>query len=147
MGEIAMPATTMLAGLRLGHDHAGADGAVGHAVDDDKGAGGAVGTVVVVGNWAFQRQFYPGDLVQRQLAGLFMGQGVHVLAEVDAGKGTRAVAGGALDVVLAPRLHGLLGHQDRKSTRLNSSHVKMSYAVFCLKKRIYIERKEYVASQ
>src|SRR5690606_41721924 len=25
--------------------------------------------------------------------------------------------------------------QDRKSTRLNSSHVKMSYAVFCLKKK------------
>src|SRR5690606_37854148 len=25
---------------------------------------------------------------------------------------------------------------DRKSTRLNSSHVKMSYAVFCLKKNI-----------
>src|SRR5690606_39851699 len=25
-------------------------------------------------------------------------------------------------------------HQDRKSTRLNSSHVKISYAVFCLKK-------------
>src|SRR5690606_40127953 len=27
---------------------------------------------------------------------------------------------------------------DRKSTRLNSSHVKISYAVFCLKKKIYI---------
>src|SRR5690606_42001099 len=26
------------------------------------------------------------------------------------------------------------GDQDRKSTRLNSSHVKISYAVFCLKK-------------
>src|SRR5690606_42017893 len=26
--------------------------------------------------------------------------------------------------------------QDRKSTRLNSSHVKISYAVFCLKKKI-----------
>src|SRR5690606_41631041 len=26
-------------------------------------------------------------------------------------------------------------HRDRKSTRLNSSHVKISYAVFCLKKR------------
>src|SRR5690606_2129601 len=26
---------------------------------------------------------------------------------------------------------------DRKSTRLNSSHVKNSYAVFCLKKKIY----------
>src|SRR5690606_40109810 len=27
------------------------------------------------------------------------------------------------------------GKQDRKSTRLNSSHVKISYAVFCLKKK------------
>src|SRR5690606_41980651 len=27
------------------------------------------------------------------------------------------------------------GDQDRKSTRLNSSHVKNSYAVFCLKKK------------
>src|SRR5690606_40037753 len=26
-------------------------------------------------------------------------------------------------------------YQDRKSTRLNSSHVKISYAVFCLKKK------------
>src|SRR5690625_5576099 len=26
-------------------------------------------------------------------------------------------------------------HQDRKSTRLNSSHVATSYAVFCLKKK------------
>src|SRR5690606_4929991 len=30
-------------------------------------------------------------------------------------------------------LHG--AHGDRKSTRLNSSHVKISYAVFCLKKK------------
>src|SRR5438132_4132881 len=28
----------------------------------------------------------------------------------------------------------VLGHQDRKSTRLNSSHTVISYAVFCLKK-------------
>src|SRR5690625_4221240 len=28
------------------------------------------------------------------------------------------------------------GSQDRKSTRLNSSHVAISYAVFCLKKKI-----------
>src|SRR5207302_7103236 len=27
------------------------------------------------------------------------------------------------------------GRADRKSTRLNSSHVKISYAVFCLKKK------------
>src|SRR3712207_8082960 len=28
--------------------------------------------------------------------------------------------------------------QDRKSTRLNSSHANISYAVFCLKKKTYI---------
>src|SRR5690606_39297059 len=28
-----------------------------------------------------------------------------------------------------------LAREDRKSTRLNSSHVKISYAVFCLKKK------------
>src|SRR5258707_5420284 len=28
-----------------------------------------------------------------------------------------------------------LAHQDRKSTRLNSSHANISYAVFCLKKK------------
>src|SRR5436309_12380837 len=29
---------------------------------------------------------------------------------------------------------------DRKSTRLNSSHVKISYAVFCLKKKIILDK-------
>src|SRR5690606_40110579 len=33
-----------------------------------------------------------------------------------------------------PALHA---PADRKSTRLNSSHVKISYAVFCLKKKKY----------
>src|SRR5699024_2640600 len=32
-------------------------------------------------------------------------------------------------------LHDFSGEQDRKSTRLNSSHVSISYAVFCLKKK------------
>src|SRR2546430_5363245 len=30
------------------------------------------------------------------------------------------------------------GNRDRKSTRLNSSHSQISYAVFCLKKKISI---------
>src|SRR5690349_23548768 len=30
---------------------------------------------------------------------------------------------------------GFFGRRDRKSTRLNSSHVEISYAVFCLKKK------------
>src|SRR3712207_7392993 len=32
-------------------------------------------------------------------------------------------------------LEHLRVHQDRKSTRLNSSHANISYAVFCLKKK------------
>src|SRR5258707_9007547 len=33
---------------------------------------------------------------------------------------------------------------DRKSTRLNSSHANISYAVFCLKKKNMIERNQFV---
>src|SRR3712207_7524064 len=40
----------------------------------------------------------------------------------------RAMEGGIDDV----------GAGDRKSTRLNSSHANISYAVFCLKKNIYV---------
>src|SRR5690349_22644824 len=34
--------------------------------------------------------------------------------------------------------------QDRKSTRLNSSHVEISYAVFCLKKKKKTDSDRYV---
>src|SRR3989442_6572275 len=33
------------------------------------------------------------------------------------------------------RVLGGIDEEDRKSTRLNSSHVRISYAVFCLKKK------------
>src|SRR2546428_8480008 len=33
------------------------------------------------------------------------------------------------------QIHGREAHVDRKSTRLNSSHDQISYAVFCLKKK------------
>src|SRR3712207_6974075 len=58
-----------------------------------------------------------------------------------------APAGAAVAVVLAlraefcglalryPALARLLQDRDRKSTRLNSSHANISYAVFCLKKK------------
>src|SRR5438874_3527420 len=45
----------------------------------------------------------------------------------NAGSGVPVRAGEARD----PEL----GAKDRKSTRLNSSHVEISYAVFCLKKK------------
>src|SRR5207253_10695243 len=43
------------------------------------------------------------------------------------------------DISRVEVLRGPLGtaQQDRKSTRLNSSHVAISYAVFCLKKKIH----------
>src|SRR5690606_41694101 len=54
----------------------------------------------------------------------------------------RLLAGGAAPLVLATTTRaeddGLEDEalaQDRKSTRLNSSHVKISYAVCCLKKK------------
>src|SRR5690554_7361942 len=33
------------------------------------------------------------------------------------------------------------GRRDRKSTRLNSSHVRISYAVFCLKKKKHTKHR------
>src|SRR5690606_40266134 len=36
---------------------------------------------------------------------------------------------------------------DRKSTRLNSSHVKISYAVFCLKKKKKIKNKKKIKTE
>src|SRR5438876_4708444 len=45
--------------------------------------------------------------------------------------------GGWYDIFLRGTLANFVGlsHQDRKSTRLNSSHPSISYAVFCLKKK------------
>src|SRR3712207_7477430 len=43
---------------------------------------------------------------------------------------------GSYHLVLAAGERQVLGHErDRKSTRLNSSHPNISYAVFCLKKK------------
>src|SRR5215204_4973203 len=39
----------------------------------------------------------------------------------------------------AARCRGVRGARDRKSTRLNSSHTVISYAVFCLKKKNTLE--------
>src|SRR5690554_342794 len=67
-------------------------------------------------------------------------------AQAAPGAGLRVVASAELPaapkriVTLAPNVTEILfalgaGERDRKSTRLNSSHVRISYAVFCLKKK------------
>src|SRR3712207_8949842 len=40
-----------------------------------------------------------------------------------------------VDVPRRIRVHAVRAQRDRKSTRLNSSHANISYAVFCLKKK------------
>src|SRR3712207_7226827 len=55
--------------------------------------------------------------------------------------GRLALRGGRGHVLGLPQPHLVLHHRvvgdpgDRKSTRLNSSHANISYAVFCLKKK------------
>src|SRR5437868_12263838 len=53
-------------------------------------------------------------------------------------RGTRDISAGVLarigDISGSQKLVDGLAKEDRKSTRLNSSHVSISYAVFCLKK-------------
>src|SRR5690625_6876264 len=49
--------------------------------------------------------------------------------------------GDDLRVAALLTLSGAAGAQDRKSTRLNSSHVAISYAVFCLKKKKTVREK------
>src|SRR5699024_11862545 len=54
-----------------------------------------------------------------------------------AGAGAVRTINGTLDLhlELEKKLAEFKGTEDRKSTRLNSSHVSISYAVFCLKKK------------
>src|SRR5438876_8997070 len=49
----------------------------------------------------------------------------HILAKVE------GIAAGVDEVIMLD----ISGYVDRKSTRLNSSHPSISYAVFCLKKK------------
>src|SRR5690625_7345477 len=78
------------------------------------------------------------------------------LSRVCRDEGSRPGTGGGYDMGSRPRsitgveavasilpldavhVHGALDGEDRKSTRLNSSHVAISYAVFCLNKNKYI---------
>src|SRR5690606_40452062 len=55
----------------------------------------------------------------------------------DTASGTRRSTGGFAKATVTTAATGKTARIaiDRKSTRLNSSHVKISYAVFCLKKK------------
>src|SRR3712207_7215876 len=76
---------------------------------------------------------------------LFRSPGVRDLLDGQALRGGRAQAppppprgrrGRRRAVGVGGALGAELGGRDRKSTRLNSSHANISYAVFCLKKKM-----------
>src|SRR3712207_7738933 len=72
-------------------------------------------------------------------------RGLHFQWNPYMGKLVRTIMGRMVDLVLDIRLgsptfgkiiaHDIPSRPDRKSTRLNSSHANISYAVFCLKKQ------------
>src|SRR2546427_5031814 len=76
--------------------------------------------------------------------GVDRGQLAQLRAELDA---MRQESGGSswlfnallLALIAAVAVIGWMAWRDRKSTRLNSSHSQISYAVFCLKKKKTIE--------
>src|SRR5690349_22584575 len=72
---------------------------------------------------------FPYTTLFRSLLGRFLEGAQHRIAAGDSG----------IERVLGGLLAG-----DRKSTRLNSSHVEISYAVFCLKKKKKKDDKDFV---
>src|SRR2546427_2419505 len=85
---------------------------------------------------------FPYTTLFRSLAGVGVGQGVARARRAGDISPGRPVARGLPLVRHRPDAVGV-GHRDRKSTRLNSSHSQISYAVFCLKKKKK-KRKESV---
>src|SRR2546427_2269434 len=66
---------------------------------------------------------------------LFRSLGVRIT--LDAAEAARVLREACITFLFAPNFHPAIKHagRDRKSTRLNSSHSQISYAVFCLKKK------------
>src|SRR5947207_6903248 len=111
----------LLALIRLGEDAYGVP--ISEAIEESSGKEVALGSVYIT-------------LDRLEAKGLVSSR----LGEPTAERGGRAktyfkiTAKGLREVRQARRT---LMQLDRKSTRLNSSHTVISYAVFCLKKKIY----------
>src|SRR5688572_31590662 len=78
---------------------------------------------------------------QPELEGIHVGDPQHVR---DERAGGAAAAGAHEDPARLRGAHDVADDQeDRKSTRLNSSHSQISYAVFCLKKKKKEKERQY----
>src|SRR2546427_8212257 len=77
-------------------------------------------------------------LFRSPLSALVTVEGRDVAALVALGAGAGTSVSGAVSATLTVR------GTDRKSTRLNSSHSQISYAVFCLKKKKKQKKIKYI---
>src|SRR5690554_7487086 len=81
-----------------------------------------------------------GRLWLQVIIGLFLGAAVGILLNPSTGLVSESFGSWLANWMELPgqifmRLIQMVMIPDRKSTRLNSSHVRISYAVFCLKKK------------
>src|SRR5690606_39873639 len=78
--------------------------------------------------------FRPGDTLKVHVR---VTEGNRTRIQIFQGVVIRRQGGGARETFTVRKVSYGVGVErtDRKSTRLNSSHVKISYAVFCLKKK------------
>src|SRR3989442_13095128 len=75
--------------------------------------------------------FFFNDTATTEIYTLSLHDALPICAELQ-----RPVVADGVDQFVGKLLAGDVRHVvDRKSTRLNSSHVRISYAVFCLKKK------------
>src|SRR5690349_9842301 len=101
----------------------------GKGKDKDKGAGGAVDHAPKAAEGTPRLREYYEKTVRAKLQKDFGLPNPHQVPRLE-------------KVVLNIGM-GDAGKKDRKSTRLNSSHVEISYAVFCLKKKKKEKAKNY----
>src|SRR2546430_10160036 len=93
-----------------------------------------------------------GQPVNRRLGDLLVADGLLTPAQLQKALGEQRGSTEKLGSILIKlgfineeQLIGFLSRQDRKSTRLNSSHSQISYAVFCLKKKNTYSRDRAVS--
>src|SRR5437763_5618636 len=79
--------------------------------------------------------FFFNDTATTEIYTLSLHDALPIFEEARARLAARGIAAAAIDALLAIAAYQRAGGPDRKSTRLNSSHRCISYAVFCLKKK------------
>src|SRR3712207_8304076 len=86
--------------------------------------------------------FFFNDTATTEIYTLSLHDALPIYGQRAARTGARSLLGGLEDELDRARQGGAhVGEhlrQDRKSTRLNSSHANISYAVFCLKKKTHV---------